>query len=77
MSETVRRLLAHRSLATTTLFYSDMDRFMASRRYAEHILERRLIAKPTRDKRGGAGAGNGQAGPKSKTAKPSAVADRR
>ena len=75
--ETVRRLLGHTSLETTTLFYADIDSVMASRRYAEHILERRLIAEPTRDKRAEAGAGKGQAGLKGKNAKPSAVADRR
>ena len=39
--ETVRRLLGHRSIETTMMFYADLDRVMASRRYAEHILERR------------------------------------
>jgi hypothetical protein len=29
------------------MFYADLDRVMASRRYAEHILERRLTTEPT------------------------------
>ena len=45
--ETVRRLLGHKSIEMTMMFYADLDRVMASRRYAEHILERRLTIEPT------------------------------
>ena len=42
--ETVRRLLGHKSLETTLMFYADFERLAASRRFAENVLERRLKA---------------------------------
>ena len=42
--ETIRRLLGHKSLETTLMFYADFERLTASRRFAENVLERRLKA---------------------------------
>ena len=39
--ETVRRLLGHTSIETTTMFYADFERQLSMRRYADHVLERR------------------------------------
>ena len=42
--ETIRRLLGHKSLETTLMFYADFERLTASRRFAENVLERCLKA---------------------------------
>ncbi len=39
--ETVRKLLAHRSVETTMMFYAEFDGLAARRLYSEHILERK------------------------------------
>jgi integrase len=38
--ETVRRLLGHKSIATTERFYHELDAALSSRRYAEVVTER-------------------------------------
>ena len=40
--ETVRKLLAHRSVETTMMFYAEFDGLAARRLYSEHILERKI-----------------------------------
>lgn len=48
--ETVRRLLGHTSQETTTMFYADIDKLMASRLYNEAILEECLAPNPSASK---------------------------
>ena len=45
--ETVRRLLGHKSVATTMRFYQELDTMMATRRYAEIITE--LVEERSKD----------------------------
>lgn len=39
--ETVRRVLGHKSIATTSQFYADFDRVISIRRYQETVLDRK------------------------------------
>lgn len=40
--ETVRRLLGHKSVETTTMFYAEFEGLAARKLYASHLLDRRL-----------------------------------
>ena len=51
--EVVRRVLAHRSLETTTAFYTGFETKAAARHFDEVILDKRRSAVPTKIRRGG------------------------
>ena len=50
--EVVRRVLAHRSLETTTAFYTGFETKAAARHFDEVILDKRRSAVPTKIRRG-------------------------
>jgi integrase len=54
--EIVRRLLGHRSIATTLNFYAGMEAAEAVRHFDRHVEQRRSQARPTRHRRHGGNA---------------------